>query len=216
MTDYTLTNHIHAITKDLFKLKELSYNNFTFLTKKLYEFQIENNVNIFNITNLNDETIQLNLSKNKLESENNNYEFLANIYSNYIFFKNVKDLTKRTTQIKKISPIYIEKIEDVYILSKLRNLLNIITLLNLIKKQFKDKKQEDFKRYNFFQQLNNININLINILGLKSLYDMQDVINDFNMNIYTYDYFELNFKELSETLTEDTYQHVYNLIYLFN
>ena len=186
-----MTTYQHKIND---KLRSMDVNErikIFSLTKRILEFQENNNINLLDDTNANHTNI-FRMSIGDIES--NHFINIASVYRDYDIFYELVKVCDKTKKIIKLNKCINDKLQTTENKNIIKKYFNIVCLLNLIKnKILKTKSTEQIK--NICQQLekldDNVNQQIIAYLNLGQIYNNTNNNNfryvkiDFN-NYYNY------------------------------
>lgn len=206
-----MDNNLYAIHSVLQKMKDSNRNRFFSLSNLIIDFQQKNNEVLLNV---NENQIEQLSNYETIEKEE--YSELSHIYSSFALFNEIKKLTTRTTQIKKLNTIIDEALTNQESKDELKKMLNVCVLCNLLSRRLNKKTIQELNDYKLIAKLSQIHPNLCEWLDMQKIINFntdEELINFVKNQYVTYD--AINFEGLYSIYEEEFYNKIYDLIYLF-
>lgn len=201
------SNH-YAISSEYGKMKSDNKHLFLLLTKELLVLQRENNFEMLHdVPNTFD-----NYFTNGTEISDT---IICEVYQKHNIFSEIKKMVTKTGKIGKMPKVFSDYLQSDESIKCVKNMLRSVVLVNLIRKSISKKNVDDIGVYQLFNKLMQLKYNGVSILGLDYLLSVTDesVKTDFITNTYTYS--STNVRHLYEYITEEEYNEIHELFYLF-
>ena len=205
-----MDNNIYAIHSVMQKMKDDNRNIFFELSHLIVEFQKKTG-EAFLIVSEDQADLLTDISS----IDKSHYSDLADIYGTYAVFNEIKKITGRTTKVTKLNASINEQLSCAESGDELKKIFNVCIIMNLLRKRLKKNTLEEVNEYKLISKLKKIHPNLDDWLGLNNLSTVEtdEQYENFVKNEYT-TYNNISFEDIY-TVYETSYQHIYDLIYLF-
>lgn len=205
-----MDNNIYAIHSILQKMKDNKRDRFFSLSNLIIDLQSDHGIDVLNVSDKQIEEL-----RNYSKIDRSEYRELSDVYGTYALFNEIKNLTTKSTFIKKLRPVFDDENASAEFKNDLKRMLNVVVLVNLIHKRLKGKTIRELNDYQLVNKMTQINPRLIDFFALQRIatFTNDDEIDTFIKEEYT-TYDDINFEELYK-LYDDKYQEIYELFDLF-
>lgn len=206
-----MNNNIYAIHSILQKMKDDKRDKFFSLTNLIIQLQLKHSIEVLNVS---EEVVEQLQNYSQIAKED--YRELSEIYGEYNLFNKIKNLTSKTTFIRKVGSPFDEKFDTEDSKEDFKKLCNVVALVNLLQKRLKGKRAEELVEYQLLDKLTAINPQLVQLLAIQKLRTItgDDELATFAKEEYvTYD--DIRFSELYPIMDSDAGCQIYDLIDLF-
>lgn len=205
-----MDNNIYAIHSILQKMKDNKRDRFFSLSNLIIDLQSDHGIDVLNVSDKQIEEL-----RNYSKINRSEYRELSDVYGTYALFNEIKNLTTKSTFIKKLRSVFDDENASAEFKNDLKRMLNVVVLVNLIHKRLKGKTIRELNDYQLVNKMTQINPRLIDFFALQRIatFTNDDEIDTFIKEEYT-TYDDINFEELYK-LYDDKYQEIYELFDLF-
>lgn len=205
-----MDNNIYAIHSILQKMKDNKRDRFFSLSNLIIDLQSDHGIDVLNVSDKQIEEL-----RNYSKIDRSEYRELSDVYGTYALFNEIKNLTTKSTFIKKLRSVFDDENASAEFKNDLKRMLNVVVLVNLIHKRLKGKTIRELNDYQLVNKMTQINPRLIDFFALQRIatFTNDDEIDTFIKEEYT-TYDDINFEELYK-LYDDKYQEIYELFDLF-